>query len=530
MLSVATAVASAAPVTPHQAGSVAERYIESRAGGDYAVRSTQSIDGALYVVNFAPRGWVLVAADDVASPIIGYSTTGSLDANRLPDNAAGLFDGYKAQIRRLVASETTRAAAWDAPEYARSRSGAEVEPLIEVNWNQPAPFNAYCPRGEAVAGCVAVAMCQAMSVQRHPSRPVGNMAYSCANYGYLSINFDEERAYNWDDIMSGANDYDEVARFLYHAGMSVKMDYGEDGSGIPSNQVSRISNALKENFSYSDDVTYHWRDQYGGDWRQLLVNELNAGRAVIYNAIDSQGGYGHSFNIDGYDAGGLFSVNWGWGGYGNGYFSIDNLRDGRMGMNYDTNHVAVVGIGAPDQPLKSIALSHTRIEEGLPTGSVVGLVTVNGEEVKSSQTVTVHGVYQSSTGEYAAVPFVIEGGMLKTTEELSASTSSWEVEITVSDSESGASLTQGFAIKVDPWASLEETTSLGYDRRSRVFTLKTKHNVSYVICDASGNVVQIGELSPLPELQFNASILSPGINSLELRCNNETKKLNIITK
>ena len=530
MLSMAVAVASASPVEPGRAASVAERYIESRAGGDFAVRSTQSLDGAMYVVNFAPRGWVLVAADDVASPIIGYSLSGSIDVNRLPDNAAYIIAGYKEQIRRLVASETTRVAAWDTPEYVRSRSNGGVEPLIKVNWNQPAPYNAYCPRGEALVGCVAVAMGQAMSVQCYPSRPVGSMAYSSPNYGYLSINFDEERAYNWGDIMSGANDYDEVARFLYHAGMSVKMDYGEDGSGIPSNQVSRISNALKDNFSYSDDVTYHWRDQYSGDWRQMLMNELNAGRAVIYNALDSQGGYGHSFNIDGYDANGLFSVNWGWGGYGNGYFSIDNLRDSRMGMNYDTGHVAVVGIGAPDQPLKSIALSHTRIEEGLPTGSVVGMVTVNGEEVKPSYSVVVHGVYQSNTGGFAAIPFVIEDGMLKTTEELSTSTSSWNVEITVSDSESGASLTQGFTIKVDPWASLEKTTSLGYDRQSRMFTLKTKHNVSYVICDASGNVVQSGELSPLPELQFSASILSPGVNSLELRCNNETKKLNIITK
>ncbi len=514
-------------VSPEKAQSVAERYIESRAGKDFTVRSSQKADDAFYIVNFAPKGWVIVAADDVVKPIIGYSLSGSLDMNKMPDNVSYILDGYKKQIKYIVSTETKAHVRWDNPEYVRSRSGNEVEPLIKVNWNQSAPYNVYCPRQTALVGCVAVAMSQAMSVQRHPSRPVGSVSYSSANYGSLRINFDEQRAYNWDDIMSGANNYDEAARLMYHAGMSVKMDYGEDGSGIPSNQVSRISNALKENFSYSDDVTYYWRDQYSGDWKQLIVNELNAGRAVIYNAIDSKGGYGHSFNLDGYDSNGLFNVNWGWGGYGDGYFSIDNLRDGRMGMNYDTGHVVVVGIGAPDQPLKSISLSHNRIEENLPAGSVVGAIEVNGEAPKSTYKVSVHGVYQSNLGGYAEVPFVIENGLLKTTQSLTEAGKIWNIEISVSDSESGAELTQGFKVIVDAWASLEEKTKLSYDRLSRMFKIITKHNVTYKIYDTNNNLIQSGELSPLPELEF---ILPAGKNTLELRCNEEIKKLNIVTK
>ena len=517
-------------VGPEKAQSVAERYIESRAGKDFVVKSSQKADGAFYIVNFAPQGWVIVAADDVVKPIIGYSLSGSLDMNKMPDNASYILDGYKKQIKYIVSTETNAHVRWGNPEYVRSRSGNEVEPLIKVHWNQSAPYNVYCPRQTALVGCVAVAMSQAMSVQRHPSRPVGSVSYNSANYGSLRINFDEQRAYNWDDIMSGANNYDEAARLMYHAGMSVKMDYGEDGSGIPSNQVSRISNALKENFSYSDDVTYYWRDQYSGDWKQLIVNELNAGRAVIYNAIDSKGGYGHSFNLDGYDSNGLFNVNWGWGGYGDGYFSIDNLRDGRMGMNYDTGHVVVVGIGAPDQPLKSISLSHNRIEENLPAGSVVGAIEVNGEAPKSSYKLSVHGVYQSNIGGYAEIPFVIENGLLKTTESLTTTGKTWNIEISVADPESGAELTQGFKVTVDAWASLEEKTKLSYDRLSHMFKIVTKHNVTYKIYDANSNLIQSGELSPLPELEFNASILSVGKNRIELRCNDEIKKLNIVTK
>ena len=58
--------------------------------------------------------------------------------------------------------------------------------------------------------------------------------------------------------------------------MSVKMGYGPDGSGIPSNEVNRISNALRDNFGYGDEVTYVWKDAYQGDWERLVLNELNA--------------------------------------------------------------------------------------------------------------------------------------------------------------------------------------------------------------------------------------------------------------
>lgn len=164
---------------------------------------------------------------------------------------------------------------------------------------------------------------------------------------------------------------------MWHAGMSVRMGYGPDGSGIPSNEVNRITNALRDNFGYGDEVAYVWKDAYQGDWERLVLNELNAGRAVIYNAVDTKLSAGHSFNVDGYDGNSGYHVNWGWGGNGDGYFRLDNLRDSPY--YFDDYHVIVIGIGAPDRLLRSIGLSGTVIEEGLPAGSTVATVTVNGE-------------------------------------------------------------------------------------------------------------------------------------------------------
>lgn len=522
---------SAKEVTLEQAKRCAAEFMRTRGVRSDNMLPVFSSTNAYYIFNLQPDGWVIISADDVVTPVLGYSTTGRINENFLPDNMRFILKEYETQIKSIARVVMTAHQGWTNVAAANTRaSGQAIEPLIQVNWNQPAPFNAYCPKQTALVGCVAVAMGQAMSVQQWPPRPKGGVSYTSVNYGGLRIDFDAERAYNWGEILQGANNYDETARLLYHAGMSVRMSYGEDGSGIPSNEANRISEALIEHFSYPNTVSYHLRDYYKGDWEQLLINELNAGRAVIYNAIDTKNSAGHSFNVDGYDGKGHFHVNWGWGGYGNGNFSIDNLRDAAMNMDYDAYHIAVVGIGAPDQVLKNISLSHSNIEEGLPAGAVVGSLQVNGENPKSEYEINVHGTYDSGSGGYKSVPFFYENGLLKTTEKLDASTPYWEVEISVKDVVSGEELTQGFRVKVDVWKTLEETTSLSYNRITRRFKLTTKHNVSYLLKSSDGLQLQSGVLEPLPELEIDATSLPVGENQLELKCAEEMKTIRIISK
>lgn len=518
-------------VTEQQARQFAVTYSHANKWKSTTIQKIAAVGEAYYIINFTPQGWIIISGDDTATPILGYSEQGSLDFENLPENMQYMLDEYADQIQKVARIVATPHLGWSHVNDVSTRaSGQKIEPLIKVNWNQDTPYNVYCPQQKALVGCVAVAMGQAMSVQRYPARPKGSISYTSANYGNLSINFDNEMAYNWDDILTGADNYNEVARFLYHAGMSVRMDYGTDGSGIPSNEVNRISDALKNVFSYPDAVEYIWRDYYDEDWEQLLINELNAGRAIIYNAVDTQNNAGHSFNLDGYDGKGMFHVNWGWGSYGNGYFPVDNLRDASMNMAYDSHHVAVIGIGAPDQVLKSISLSNRQIEEGLKAGSTVGQILVNDETPKTTFEIDIHGVYNSSSGTYTNVPFKYQNGMLVTTESLDSQKSEWNIEITVTDTDSKSSLTQGFRIKVTPWMSIEETTSLKYDRITKSLLLKTKHNVAYRILSEAGAELQKGVLEPLPELNIDLNTLPAGRLIIELTCGEEKKTFNVVTK
>lgn len=514
----------ATPVTREKAKQYAEDYLNARLGHQVTMKSVErAVDGGYYIVNFYPEGWVIVSGDDVASPLIGYSKTGSLNSWQIPSNMQYALDRYAQEVHEVARVVREPNPRWQqASTILIKGDGQSVDPLVKVHWDQPAPFNKYCPMGKALVGCVAVAMSQAMSVHRYPDRPQGSMSYRHATYGTIAINYDEQKAYNWNQIMNGANNYDEVARLLAHAGIAVQMDYGEDGSGVPVSQLGRVVTALTTNFKYPKTVRQVRRDTYDGNWEQLLKNELNAGRVVIYNGLDTKQSSGHSWDIDGFNADGLFHCNWGWGGYGDGYFTLNNLGYGTS--HFDATHIAVIGIGVGDQPLRSIELSSYDIEESLPAGAVVGQITVNEEPVANGLTVSVHGTYSRSTGKYQTVPFVYDNGLLKTTEPLTKG-KEWTLEITVSDGEH--TLTQGFVIKVTDVLDLATATSLSYDRATQTFTLITKNNVNYSLKNASGSIIGSGLLSPLPQLQFERSQLTEGENVLTLSSQTESISLTI---
>lgn len=529
----------AAPVTAERAKTTATVFMKGMTGRNMTVKDVAAENGSYYIINMAQGGWVIVSADDTATPVLGYNTSGRLDWHSLPGNMQNLLSGYagemKAMLRHGVKTQNKVWAEMSHPgAFARSRAAeGEISPLITVNWDQTSPYNYYCPgsgSSKAVVGCVAVSMSQAMSVQRYPNQPQGQMSYACSGYGQLSLNYDAEKAYNWDNILSGANDNNETARLLYHAGVSVQMGYGADASGIPSNLVSRIPNALAATFGYNaDDLKYFWRNEYEktGDWTRLVLNELNAGRAVIYNAADSKGNYGHSFNVDGYDGRAMFHLNWGWGGVGNGYFTLDNLTDLSMDMNYDTGHVVVTGIGSPDQVLKSITLTDEIIDEQMPAGTVMAQVLVNGEEPLPTYSIELYGAYDPLTGSYAEIPFELKNGLIVTKSVLSAREEPIEVNIRVTDSATNTRLVSSFNITVCKLRSIAQATSMSFNRNTGEIQIRTRNGVNYTVTGKNGATLKSGSLTPVPHLTINMSELDEGDNVLTLSADGSSKSITI---
>lgn len=425
---------------------------------------------AYYAVQFLPAGWALISADDVANPLIGYSADGVFPVVNMPDNMRGWLDMNAEQISEYSKIGGKRNAGWDKAEIVPMAESDKVSQLITVQWNQSSPYNKYCPTnasiGRAVVGCVAVAMGQAMTVPKYPERPEGQVTYNNVNYGSISCNFSNEPAYNWTNIISGANNKDDVARLLWHCGASVKMGYSPSASGSYN---SSVATALKQYFGYPNSVKYLSRADYNdSEWNSILLNELKEGRAVVYGGYSPEGGAGHSFNLDGYD-GAHYHVNWGWGGAGDGNFSLDNLAAqayvGGSVMTFSDGHDMVIGIRAPNNNPLNITLSNTSVALNKPIGTVVGAVTVESDAKNPTYTFEVKGK-KGFGGKYSEAPFEVKDGNLVTTKVLSDSDFKagtfgdkvCEVNITATNTALGTSITRSFQISIKDASGINDVT------------------------------------------------------------------------
>lgn len=341
----------AGPVTPQHAATVAAAFWRSasptKAGNALADRSAEWAYDGIYLFTSAAGGYVLVAADDQARPILGYSPDASLDPDSLPLPLQEWLQGYQRQIELLrtaghVAKSPAIGAEWEALQQGISPKGngaKSVAPLIATNWDQDYPYNLLCP-GNTVTGCAATAQAQLMKFWNHPAIGFGSHRYNHTTYGTQSADFGHA-FYDWDNMPDRChygtpdNQKQAVALLMYHVGVSLDMNYGtaaEGGSsalgfvGMPG--YASIDNSLKDYFGYSQDMQVVFKD-YGytnEQWRDLLVDELDNGRPVLYAGSATQGG--HGFICDGYDERMYMHFNFGWSGTGDGYFPVDSISPG----------------------------------------------------------------------------------------------------------------------------------------------------------------------------------------------------------
>ena len=338
-------------------------------------------DTCYYVVQFVPEGYALIAADDRVQPLIGYSVTDQFRLENAPEPLFFLLKNRANQIKQVKESlcHVQRHSKWNPISLRSSSQSEKIGPLIKVAWDQAGYCSKYCPinkEGKKTRiGCVAIAMGQAMTVFQHPARPKGYKLYGTDEVGKIEVNFEEEAAYDWDKILSGADAYDEAARFLYHCGVSVKMEFAPDFSGA---YISYISDALVKHFSYSSDsirylqMKYVTEDGYHKgytleNWKEFIINELKQKRAVIYFIYDLL----HVINIDGYDGVNAFHYNWGWGGYSNMYYTFEE----EIGNVFNTNEdEMVIGLVPDTQSATSIESVAKSLELPIQvTGSLLRL-------------------------------------------------------------------------------------------------------------------------------------------------------------
>ena len=327
-------------------------------------------DAAFYIFNIS-NGFVIVSADDCATPILGYSEEGKFDVENIPIQLQGYLQGFVEQIEftienHLEADERI-ARQWELVRCTgrlTENRGDGVEPLVTALWSQHCYYNFMCPEdpegpcGHALTGCVATAMGLILHYWGYPEQGMGShtytpMPYPTTQYPEQSVNFGET-TYDWANMPNQLTDtssqveIDAVSTLLWHCGVAVDMNYSPYGSGMEGHFT-----ALMDYFDYSDDM--HWEARQDDEsWLSLLKADLDLGRPIFYTGY-RWANSGHAFVCDGYDANDRFHFNWGWGGSSNGYFALN----ANMYFVYDNDAIFNIhpNTGTTYQVTASVSLS-----------------------------------------------------------------------------------------------------------------------------------------------------------------------------
>lgn len=349
--------------------------------------TTASRSDAYYVFNNDAGGFVIIAGDDAVTPVLGYTSTGSFDAENLPDGLKDLLKSYERQIAALgdnyVANQTATRAAFTGEKLLKT-----------AEWNQYAPFNKYTPNNY-VTGCVATAGAIVMKHHGYPAKGTGSHSYTW-NGKTLTANFEHD--YDWASMPAkydGTNDaaFDGVARLMSDLGVAVEMQYAKSGSGA---YIGNMISALQKYFGYSKltHLAYIY-DMEAEAWNAKLRGEIDANRPILYSASDASAG-GHSFIIDGYKDE-SFSVNWGWGGYCNGFYRIGALNPESAGKptgdKYIMGQTAVIGLQPSDGTEKISTMGFLKVSGQLQA------LNMNVTDVKKGQRGAIFSAPIGNTGD-----------------------------------------------------------------------------------------------------------------------------------
>ena len=333
-----TASAWAEFINENQARTTAARFMASHAIKSTNIKmahkapcmnATSSNQMAYYVFNTADQGYVIVAGDDRAPAVLGYSDKGTFDKENVPEAMQWLLDSYATQIEEL------NKGAKAAPV---TRSGDAIRPLVTAMWSQNSPYNSMLPMlnngKQAVSGCVATALAQVLYYWKQPARPTQTIpAYTSRSFGIYMPAL-EPADIIWDAMQDTylSNDTESegaqaAALLTLYCAQLVNMDFQYGASAANGRAIPA---AISTYMGYKASAHCENRENFSTQtWADYIYNELAEGRPVIYSGSKRTGG--HSFVCDGYDGEGMFHMNWGWDGMSNGYYLLNVVNPDAQG-------------------------------------------------------------------------------------------------------------------------------------------------------------------------------------------------------
>lgn len=337
-----------------------------------------------YIVYLQPSGFVIVPADDLIEPIIGFADDGTYDPS--PDNPLGALvtndlNGRIAMVRDIQALEATSAmeAALESQTrwnqltvFAEAPGGPattslpsvddpRVDPLVQSNWAQTkcctSPslncYNYYTPNNYP-CGCVATAMAQLMRYHQHPVSPVllcFLIEVDGEQQGYCIRGGDGSGGpYNWNDMVLVPNCSTTLAQrqaigaLCSDAGGSVQMSYT---SGSSSANTLDAKDALIDTFKYGNAVKgYNSGSNIGAGLIGMVNPNLDCGFPALLGITGPSGGHAIVCDGYGYNSSTMYHhLNMGWSETANdAWYNLPNITTTNPNYTFTSVYKCVYNI------------------------------------------------------------------------------------------------------------------------------------------------------------------------------------------
>ncbi|MEI7834063.1 MAG: C10 family peptidase, partial [bacterium] len=415
---LACSIGWAAPVTNDMVMTVASRWayaVKTPSGTlrqPVAARPVKNASGvaAFYIVDLAPPGYVIIAADDRAEPVIFFNTDSK--APNLDDPQSPLRSMLFTEVdTRMKAAESFTqvqqvkvASLWGAGTRDPAFYTIVTDEMLTTRWNQHGTrvvagtpnmntFNLYTPGGRP-AGCGPVAMSQVIRYYRYPAAVRGTGTYHVGGWFPWNVetssydaHFNYDQMPDWVNNNSTDDEIRNVASLLAVAGMSSSVIYtASNTAALPGPML----NSFRGTFGYSagwasgtgllgsDDATIRtaMQNEITNGFPALLsirpnFMEIDSAHIVV---ADGYGTYTHDATVDQ-----VFHINMGWGGSADGWYVVPGFSAG--GHAWRTITGIFYGIRPPEIRRVDVQARSAQmaIDEynGVDTYSNIGQVTPN---------------------------------------------------------------------------------------------------------------------------------------------------------
>ena len=389
LLLSASGPATAAPITPKQAAAAVTGWLSLDPAplGERLGKSVQSVDtfndsnsnAVYFIVHLKPSGFVIVAADDLVEPIVGFARAGKFDPS--PDNPLGALvsndlPARVAHARRAgSASSEPNArqarAKWQrlynrdggpspdgpSPDGIVSVSDVRIAPFTQTTWDQQtaaaagttACYNYYTPRYGAgnvtnyPAGCVATVMAQVMRYYQFPTTSVGTAGFTIYSDGssqtyHLQGGNGSGSAYVWSNMPLNppatptTTQCQAIGALLADAGATVNMEYTAGGS---SSILLDAKTALTGTFHFANAIK-GWNNNadIGAGLVRMINPNLDARYPVLLGIQGPNGGHAVVADGYGYSASTLYHhLNLGWSGTASAWYALPLIDTGIYTFN-----------------------------------------------------------------------------------------------------------------------------------------------------------------------------------------------------